>query len=344
FIVSGSASKTEWVKRKKHAVYAGDVLGFAEVVLLDNGGIQIRFVRVDSAFPEGEEVFSTILPPVSGRTSTAAVPPVKAEGRTVRVHASDRYEAGKMKSALLGRNYRDAWAQDVEVPVFDITSEKGGLKILQKGGGQQTLSLRLADSTGREYVLRSVEKYPAKAIPEPLRETFAQDLVQDQISASHPFAALAVAPLADRIGLYHTNPVMVFIPDDPRLGEYRETFANTLALFEERPDEDWSHAYWFGHSENIIGTRRLLEKLEDDNDNRVDQDFVLRNRLFDMIIGDWDRHDDQWRWATSEEDKTETYRPIPRDRDQAFFVNEGLLTRLWGRRWALPKFEGFNER
>src|SRR5690606_30274028 len=33
----------------------------------------------------------------------------------------------------------------------------------------------------------------------------------------------------------------------------------------------------------------------------------------------------------------------PRDRDQAFFVNEGLLARLWSRKWALPKFEGFDE-
>src|SRR5690606_31459235 len=37
------------------------------------------------------------------------------------------------------------------------------------------------------------------------------------------------------------------------------------------------------------------------------------------------------------------YTPIPRDRDQAFFVNEGFFPRLWSRKWALPKFEGFDD-
>jgi hypothetical protein len=54
---------------------------------------------------------------------------------------------------------------------------------------------------------------------------------------------------------------------------------------------------------------------------------VVRNRLFDNIIGDWDRHDDQWRWAEFEDGKKHTYRPIPRDRDQAFSRYDGLLIR-----------------
>lgn len=342
FIVSGSAAKTEWVKQKGYALYAKDVKGFVELSLHTDGRVSFRVIRVDEQVPAGQEIYAYVAPPVTRRVDSASSD--VDFNKDVRVNASEQYKAGKVREFFLGSNYRSAWSQELDVPVFRLGEEKGGLKILQKGGGQQTLSLRLADSTGREYVLRSVEKYPERAIPEVLRGTFAQDLVQDQISASHPYAALIVAPMADSVGLYHTNPRLVFIPDDPRLGEYRETFANTLALFEERPDEDWSDAAWFGNSENIISTRRVLEKLAEDNDNRVDQRFVLRNRLFDLIIGDWDRHDDQWRWATIEKKKTEIYQPIPRDRDQAFFVNEGALAWLWSRRWALPKFEGFDER
>lgn len=342
FIVSGSAAKTEYVKKKKYAIYAKDVRGFARLSLLSNGSLSFAFFQVDDDHPEGVAVFRRSIAPVS-QPSSDVPGHFELAQRRVKVRASDQYEAGKLKQWLLGDNYRSAWAQEVDVDVFDIGKVMGGLKILQKGGGQQTLSLRLADSAGHEYVLRSVEKFPERAIPEALRETFAQDLVQDQISASHPYAALVVAPMAEAVGLYHTNPRLVYIPDDPRLGPYRETFANTLALFEERPDEDWRHASFFGNSRNIVSTRKLLEKLEDDNDNAVDETFVLRNRLFDMIIGDWDRHDDQWRWATLEKEKGNLYRPIPRDRDQTFFLNEGVLTRIWSRRWALPKFEGFDE-
>ena len=52
-----------------------------------------------------------------------------------------------------------------------------------------------------------------------------------------------------------------------------------------------------------------------------DQDQVLRSRLFDIWIGDWDRHDDQWRWASFKDKNGFTYyQPIPRDRDQIFFL------------------------
>ena len=259
YIVSGSAAKTEWVKKKEHAVYAKDVLGFVEMAFLANGEVSVLFHQVDDQHPSGITVFHTRIPGVPVPVyDTAGVPDVIDGSVTVRV--SDQYQAGGFTEYLLGENYRAAWAQEIEVPVFDIGKEKGGLKVLRKGGGQQTFSLRLADSSGREYVLRSVEKYPEAAIPEMLRETFAQDLVQDQISASHPYAALVVAPLAEAAGLYHTNPRLVFVPDDPRLREYRSLFANTLALFEERPDEDWSHAAFFGHAENIVGTAKVIEK------------------------------------------------------------------------------------
>lgn len=342
YIVSGSASKIEYVKKKGHAIFAKDIRGFSRLSLMTDGSVGIAFFQVDKNYPEGREVFTTTIPALPKKIA------VTKNGRSfkgeyVRAKASDQYDAGKLKQKLLGSNYRSVWSQEIDVPVFDLSTEKGGLKVIQKGGGQQTLSLRLADSTGREYVLRSVEKYPERAIPEMLRETFAQDLVQDQISAAHPYAALVVPPMAEAAGLYHTNPRLVYIPEDPAFGEYQETFANTLALFEERPDEDWSHADFFGNSKNIVSTRKVLEKLMDDNDNRVDERFVLRNRLFDLIIGDWDRHDDQWRWATEKSKQGDRYKPIPRDRDQAFFVNEGMLAKIWSRKWALPKFEGFDE-
>ena len=62
----------------------------------------------------------------------------------------------------------------------------------------------------------------------------------------------------------------------------------------------------------------------------IDGEWALRNRLFDMIIGDWDRHDDQWRWARFDKedgdgDTHRLYRPIPRDRDQAFSKYDGAF-------------------
>ena len=45
-----------------------------------------------------------------------------------------------------------------------------------------------------------------------------------------------------------------------------------------------------------------------------------------MLIGDWDRHQDQWRWIEFKEEGKKVYRPMPRDRDQAFSImSDGFL-------------------
>jgi hypothetical protein len=342
FVVSGSAAKTEFVRKKKYAVFAADVRGFAVMRSYSDGALSIHFIQVDENFPAGKEIYTASLSPRHNNLVSASSSEDLPD--TVTAQASRQYHASPPRTFFLGENYRKEWATEIQVPVFDISKEQGGLKILQRGGGQQTLSLRLESTGGHEFVLRSVEKYPEHAVPEVLRKTFAQDLVQDQISASHPYAALVIPALAEAAGLYHTNPKIVYVPNDPRFGEYQKMFANSLALFEERPAGNWSDADHFGNSTKIINTAKVIEETIGDNDNQVDQEFVLRSRLFDLVIGDWDRHDDQWRWATIDQKKGDLYRPIPRDRDQAFFVNEGVLARLWSRRWALPKFEGFDER
>jgi hypothetical protein len=340
-IVSGSGSKTQHVKKKGHAVLAEPVRGFSQLNLLSSGALEIVFHEVDAKNPDGKELYKTTISAISKTSGSQINANRTFKNQVVKVSASKQYHAGPWRKKMLGENYRREWETEVEVPVLDISSEKGGLKILQRGGGQQTLSLRFQAPDGKEYVVRSVEKYPEKAVPEMLRRTFAEDLVQDQISASHPYAALVIPELAEAAGIYHTNPRLVFIPDDPAFGIYRKDFANTLAIFEERPSDNWEGSEFFGNSKKIVNTAKVIESLQKDNDNQVDQRFVLKSRLFDLIIGDWDRHDDQWRWATIKDKKGSLFRPIPRDRDQAFFGNEGLIPAMWSRKWALPKFEGF---
>ncbi|RAW00961.1 BamA/TamA family outer membrane protein [Pseudochryseolinea flava] len=335
YITSGSSVKTRYVKKKGYAQFVSATLGYVKMDVLSDGSSQLNYM----AHKKSEPLHTVKI----NKLPSASVTSPDGERKfpaTVTVHASDRYNH---ESKWLGKNYRQEWRQDITVPVINLDTVYGGLKIVQKGGGMQTLSLRLEDKKGNEYTLRSVEKFPEKAVPEMLKKTFAQDLVQDQISAAHPYGALVVPFLAEAAGIYHTNPTVVFIPDDPNLGIYRREFANVLALFEERPAGEAKDKPHFGNADKVISTDKVLLKLAEDSDNSVDQEFVVRSRLFDLTIGDWDRHDDQWRWAVIKDKKKETYRPIPRDRDQAFFYSDGWLASFWSRRWILPKFEGFRD-
>ncbi|HYJ38826.1 MAG TPA: BamA/TamA family outer membrane protein, partial [Chitinophagaceae bacterium] len=120
--------------------------------------------------------------------------------------------------------------------------------------------------------------------------------------------------------------------------EYR----NTLYLFEQRPDENWEEAANFGNSRKIVGTEKVLEKILEDNDNLPDQLLFVRSRLFDMLIGDWGRHEDQWRWAEVEKDDRKIYEPVPRDRDQAYTKFDGTLLSVAIGAAGLSHLQSFN--
>lgn len=339
FIVSGSGAKNTHVKQGKGSLFAKSEQGFSELNFTPFGESTIKFWGVENGLLYEKLLYKKELNvPESNKEK------IDFRDSTVTAIASKQYVAGKRKRTWMGDNYRDVWESPVEVEVIDLSTEKGGLTVLKKGGGMQTKSLRLEAKDGRQYVLRSMEKYAENTLPEALRKTIAEDVVQDQISSSHPYGAFIIPTLADAVGIYHTNPRPVWIPNDPALGQHKEVFAGTLAVFEERPNKEAAGDESFGGAKDVESTFDVLEKLKKDNDNSVDQNFVVNNRIFDMWLGDWDRHDDQWRWSEfDKENKGNLYRPIPRDRDQVFFLNDGIIPKIAARKWALPKIEGFDE-
>ena len=106
-----------------------------------------------------------------------------------------------LKKFINGSNYRKEWSAPVAFKVFDINTEKGGFIITGIGGGKQTKTLKLLDTKGREWALRTIDKDPEEAVPENFRGSFAADIVQDHISASHPYAPLVVPGLAYAAGI-----------------------------------------------------------------------------------------------------------------------------------------------
>src|SRR5439155_1084646 len=167
-------------------------------------------------------------------------------------------------------------------------------------------------------------------------------LVQDQISSAHPGAPLVVAPLLDAAGILHVEPRMALLPDDPRLNGFdcvRPGFK--LGMIEERPTEPPDNEVAFAGAVELAGTKKLFEHLEHSARNRVDSRAFLAARLMDVFIGDWDRHQDQWRWARFDSGEVHWWRPIPRDRDQAFARLDGVLIWLTGYYW--PQVIGFGD-
>lgn len=262
-------------------------------------------------------------------------------GRTVVTAAGEQYRAGAFHRWILGRHYRDLWTTPIEVELLDLSTFAGGITPLRRGGGRQTKALRFLGSNGREYTFRSVDKDPSAVLDSILRETVVDDLVQDGISAAHPFGALVAAPLLDAVGILHVDPVLRVMPDDPALGEFRTEFAGMLGLIEERPNEDEDESRGFQGSVRVIGSERLTERIDRGPADRVDARAYLTARVLDIFLGDWDRHRGQWRWATYDDGDERSWIPVPADRDQAFSKFDGFVPGILS--LYMPQFVRFEE-
>ncbi|WP_162425648.1 hypothetical protein [Pontibacter pudoricolor] len=239
---------------------------------------------------------------------------------TITLPAGAHYKRGTLHTFLYGRHYRNAWYTPVTIRVLDISTAHGGLQPLKMGGSRQTISLRMQTKDSTEYVLRSIDKEPAGALSPRWRQSYIANIARDATSATHPFAALALPGMATAVGIYHTDPELVYIPHDPKLGEYLDKVGGTIVLMERRPDGNQKDNPLMGNAEKVKSTRSMLTERLSDNDTRIDARNYLRARLFDMLIGDWSRHEDNWRWAELEpKEKAYTYRPVPRDRDNVFY-------------------------
>ncbi|HUR65895.1 MAG TPA: BamA/TamA family outer membrane protein [Chitinophagaceae bacterium] len=245
-----------------------------------------------------------------------------------RVVAGSQYARSSFHQFIWGKHYRREWNTPVNLPGLLLDTMAGGLKPYQAGGGRQTRSLRLRDPNGKEYVMRSIDKTFGAALPPIYQHTFVESIINDQVTLGHPYSAVTIPLMAEAAGIYHTNPRIVYIPEQIALDSFNKKYANHSYLIEQRPDENWEEAANFGNSKNIVGTEKMLEKIFEDNDHRAEQVFYVRSRLFDFLIGDASRHEDQWRWASFKEGDKTIYKAIPRDRDQAYGKFDGFLIKL----------------
>ena len=329
YVVSGAGSKESHVGMGAYSLFARSEAGFAVIEVHASGKPEIRFFDL-SGSDLSKHLYAAELPGLKAKETVAEA--VKTFPDSVTVVAYPGFKAGGFKKWLLGSNYRVEWGTPVRVKVFDMN----GWTPIQRGGGLQTRSLRMKNPQGEEFVLRGVRKYVTDAaLPASLKgAALVKDVVSDGVSASYPYAAVSVPPFTTVANVPHADPVLVYMPDDPRLGRFRSDYGNLFGLFEQREP---------GNGKKTYNTEDLDKKLRQDNDNTVDQRAVLAARLVDMFIMDFDRHEDQWRWLGDDngKGKGKTFAPVPRDRDQPFFINKGVIPWLAGSAWATPQLQGF---
>jgi hypothetical protein len=262
-------------------------------------------------------------------------------GDSVTVVPGAYYDRSDVALIFLGEKHRKLWTTPVRANVFNYDKTNGGLKPVEFGGGQQTISIKLEDNEGKKWALRSVNKDQQSVLPGFLRVTFLRFLVRDQLASANPYAQLVLPVLASAIGIRHTTPQLVMVPYDGRFDKYNERMAGRLAYLEEDLNTSWKNTKRFGSASDIVNTEEMKE-IQREGIIPVDTMLYLRTRLFDMLISDWDRHEGNWEWALTGGDEGKVFEPIPKDRDNAFYrFDEGLFSHIV--LLFTPKFQSFRK-
>ncbi len=316
---------------KYEGKFTAGTTGFAKLDYFMDGSSKATFISEDAT------TGMAVLPPLK---KTPPVENIARNKNTIEQVAilddEEKLNKSKFYKFLWGERYRDYFGKSVTAPVAYLDTLYGGLEVVKKGGGHQSYSIRLADKDGKEYSMRSLRKNALKFLrfkikgiafnEEEYKDTWTEEVISDFFTTAHPYMQLVINPMARAVDVNHSSPSLFYIPKQERLGALNDEFGDELYFIEERPSDEQVNFKGYRRAIDEAGkvkvmesTTDMLEKINSDESYTTDQKDFIRARIFDMLVGDWDRHQDQWRWAEYEKDDGNTeFLPIPRDRDNAF--------------------------
>ena len=332
-IISGSASKQQAAKKSGPNDFSYGRKGYAVLEIMDNGASRIKYYGFREE--DVELLFSQQLTEEKKEYKDPGYqnPDVGLVKSTV--YDKEATRKNDIYKFFFGRHYRKTYGTEVSVPSVDLSKLYGGLTPIRAGGGHQTNSLRLVDDKNREYNMRAVKKsatrfiqsvaFKNEYVAEEFENTFTEKFLLDFYTTTHPYYPMVIPDMQKALGIFHADPKLYYVPKQTQLKEYNERFGDELYFIEERPTVEHDAVERFGNPLDIVSTDEMLANIQKSPYTIVDKEMYMRVRLFDMLVGDWDRHADQWRWAEFKEGNTTIYRPIPRDRDQVFPRYDGFL-------------------
>ncbi|WP_374445983.1 metallophosphoesterase [Epilithonimonas sp.] len=327
-IISGAGSKTESARAIGKNDFSYGKNGYAELKITKSGNAEVSYYSLQ---PEKSELLfrKKVLEPEeeqAPKTEYKNFP----QYTNASVYDSSMTKKSKLYEFLWGKHYRTYYSKKIEAKTLDLDTLFGGVKPSRAGGGHQTKSLRLETKDGSQYVMRALKKsgvrflqsvaFKDQYVINDFSDSFADRFLLDFYTTSHPYTPLVIGDMADKIGIRNTNPKLYFIPKQNALKSYNNNFGDELYYLEQKPEETEENP------NKVIGTDEVIANLAKDEKYRMNEKLWIRARLFDMLIGDWDRHHDQWKFEQSKDSGSVVYSPIPKDRDQAFTKYDGVIT------------------
>lgn len=349
-IISGAGAKNDGARAINKRDFSYGNVGYAQVDVLKNGAALASFYAVKDA--KEHLLFKQQIVYERPKPDLKQYPQKFNATKDTTIYSSEMTKKTGFYRFLWGNHYRKLYSTPIQARQALLDTLFGGLKPTIVEGQERARFLRLQHKSGREFEMHAIKKsatrflqtfaFKDKAIEREFRNTYTEDFILDFYTSAYPFAPLVVADLARNIGLNHTNPRLFYIPKQNALESYNENFGNELYLVEERPTDASAGRPRFGKPQKIVTTEDVLAAIRTGN-AMVDQKEYIKARLFDMLIGDWNRDANQWFWGEYKESDMILYRPIPRNREQAFSKFDGTLLFVIMKLQAIRHMKSFND-
>lgn len=227
---------------------------------------------------------------------------------------------------LWGEHYRSLYSVPITVPSVTLQTLWGGLKVVEQVADFQGLLLEnnrqqlcLLKPLGGYTTFIESEFFQEVYNKKVFKNTYLDQFIGDAYTIINPYTFISSDYLARSTGLSSNNSRIFYLPTHST----RDTVAdgtpieNKLVSVIDVPD--------FNTRPNILLTEDLLDTLQVNNSYRVNQEFYIRERLFDMLIGDWNKIPENWNWMAHSGGDSLVFDPIVIDRNHAFTKVDGIL-------------------
>ena len=190
----------------------------------------------------------------------------------------------------------------MSVEVLDLANEAGGLRpVRPRGRAADQACSRSRAATGAATPSAGSSRTRPTCSTSSTRS--CKDIGRGE-AARRPDVGPAPGERARRAAGSSTRPGsrarawrLVALPDDPALGEFRKDFAGAVGVFAEYPQPAKGSQSRVHRSDRDHRPPGALQAARGGRCGTRSRRALLRARLVDVFMGDWDRHRQQWRWA-----------------------------------------------
>src|SRR5690606_17632040 len=207
-IVSGAGSKTGPTRLLNGATFSTGELGYAVLDVYRDGSSDVAFYTAGEG--PGQLRYGTQVLPADSTVDLSGLPEAFPPFVEASVYSEGEVDKSGFHKWLWGERYRKYYATKVKARTVRLDTLYGGLKVVRKGGGNQSHTLRLEDSSGREYTMRALRKsaerylqamaFKDRYIIGQFQDTYTEDLMLDLYTGAHPYAPFVMAELSAAVG------------------------------------------------------------------------------------------------------------------------------------------------